>query len=113
MFLHLKNAIHVTLYIIRRAFIFSSSKKTMYTKMSSVHGSSVLTISEAVINSSPASPDIGVRLLQKNMFISHDPYHASARPYFRIQHGRGEVRARGLLECSLSNRKCGRHGMIC
>ena len=42
MFLQLKNAIHVTLYIIRRAFIFSSSKKTMYTKMSSVHGSSVL-----------------------------------------------------------------------
>ena len=44
MFLHLQNAIHVTLYIIRRAFISSSSKKTMYTKMSSVHGSSVLTV---------------------------------------------------------------------
>ena len=44
MFLHLQNAIHVTLYIIRRPFISSSSKKTMYTKMSSVHGSSVLTV---------------------------------------------------------------------
>ena len=48
--------------------------------------------------------------------------HNRARPYFRIQHGRGEVRARrvylnesssGLLECSFSNRKCGRHGMVC
>ena len=41
--------------------------------------------------------------------------HNRARPYFWIQHGRGEVRARrlsGLLECSFSNRKCGRHGMI-
>ena len=44
MFLHLQNAMHVTLYIIGRAFISSSSKKTMYTKMSSVHGSSVLTV---------------------------------------------------------------------
>ena len=31
--------------------------------------------------------------------------HNRARPYFRIQHGRGEVRAR--LDCSFSNRKCG------
>ena len=44
MFLHLQNAIHVTPYIIGRAFISSSSKKTTYTKMSSVHGSSVLTV---------------------------------------------------------------------
>ena len=44
MFLHLKNAIHVTLYIIGKAFISSSPKKTVYTKMSSVHGSSVLTV---------------------------------------------------------------------
>ena len=44
MFLHLQNATHVTLYIIRRAFISSSLKKTMYTKISSVHGSSVLTV---------------------------------------------------------------------
>ena len=44
MFLHFQNAIHVTLYIIRRAIISSSLKKTMYTKMSSVHGSSVLTV---------------------------------------------------------------------
>ena len=44
MFLHIQNAIHVTLYIIRRAFISSSLKKTMYTKISSVHGSSVLTL---------------------------------------------------------------------
>ena len=35
----LQNAIHVTLYIIRRAFISSSLKKKMYTKISSVHGS--------------------------------------------------------------------------
>ena len=48
MFLHLQNAIHVTLYIIRRAFISLSSKKTMYTKMSSVHGSSVLTVNNIV-----------------------------------------------------------------
>ena len=41
MFLHLQNAIHVTLYIIRRPFISSSSKKTIYTKMSSVHGAVV------------------------------------------------------------------------
>ena len=47
MFLHLQNAIRVTLYIIRRAFIsLSSKKKTMYTKMSSVHGSSVLTVKD-------------------------------------------------------------------
>ena len=43
--------------------------------------------------------------------------HNRARPYFRIQHGRGEVRSSyGLLECSFSDRKCGRlgrHGMIC
>ena len=44
MFLHLQNVIHVTLYIIRRAFISSSPQKTMYTKMSNVHGSSVLTV---------------------------------------------------------------------
>ena len=44
MFLHLQNAIHVTLYIIRRAFISSSPQKPMYSKMSSVHGSSVLTV---------------------------------------------------------------------
>ena len=51
MFLHLQNALHVTLYIIRRAFISSSSKKTMYTKMSSVHGSSVLTVMTGDISS--------------------------------------------------------------
>ena len=45
-FLHLQNAMHVTLYIIGRAFISSSSKKPMYTKMSSVHGSSVLTVKQ-------------------------------------------------------------------
>ena len=34
--------------------------------------------------------------------------------YFRIQHGRGEVRSlRFPLECSFGNRKCGRHRMIC
>ena len=46
MFLHLQNAIHVTLYIIRRAFILSSRKKKneMYTKISSVHGLNVLTV---------------------------------------------------------------------
>ena len=44
MFLHLQNAIHLTLYIIRRAFISLLSKKTIYTKISSVHGSSVLTV---------------------------------------------------------------------
>ena len=43
MVLHLQNAIHVTLYI-TRAYISSSLKKTMYTKMSSVHSSSVLTV---------------------------------------------------------------------
>ena len=32
--------------------------------------------------------------------------HNRARPYFRIQHGRGEVRG------SFSNSKCGRLGMI-
>ena len=44
MVLHLQNAIHETLYIIRRAYISSSLKKPMYTKMSSVHSSSVLTV---------------------------------------------------------------------
>ena len=40
--------------------------------------------------------------------------HNRARPYFRIQHGRGEVYcSSGLLECSFSKRKCGRYGMIC
>ena len=50
MFLHLQNAIHVTLYIIGRAFISSSSKKTMCSKMSSVHGSSVLTVTSRLVN---------------------------------------------------------------
>ena len=40
--------------------------------------------------------------------------HNRARPYFLFQHGRGEVISwRFPLECSFSNRKCGRHVMIC
>ena len=40
--------------------------------------------------------------------------HNGLECYFRIQHGRGEVRSRRFpLECSFSNRKFGRHGMIC
>ena len=45
------------------------------------------------------------------------PYPTTARGlecYFRIQHGRGEVRSRRFpLECSFSNRKYGRNVMIC
>ena len=44
MFLHLQNSIHVTLSIIKRAFIPYSTKKNVNTKMRSVHGSSVLTV---------------------------------------------------------------------
>ena len=43
MFLHLRNAIHVTLYIIKRAFNSWLSKKNAH-KISSVHGSSVFTV---------------------------------------------------------------------
>ena len=41
--------------------------------------------------------------------------HNRVRLYFWIQHGRGEVTARRvyLNVHSVSNRKCGRHGMIC
>ena len=35
MFLHLQNAIHVTLYIIRRAFISLSSKKNVHNNVKS------------------------------------------------------------------------------
>ena len=40
--------------------------------------------------------------------------HNRAQPYFLFQRGRSEVISRRFpIECSFSNRKCGRHVMIC